>query len=94
LDNRQQIEEWNGALGHTWAERQDEIERIVAPFGDLALEAAKARTGERVIDVGCGCGATSISLARQVGSTGRVLGIDVSRPMLEVARRRAARGQL
>jgi SAM-dependent methyltransferase len=90
MENRQQIDEWNGALGQTWARFQDDIERVVAPLGDATLVAADPRAGERVIDVGCGCGITTIELARRVGASGRVLGVDVSRPMLEVARRRAA----
>jgi len=90
MDNRQQIEDWNGVLGQTWAERQDEIERIVERLGTLALDAADARPGERVLDVGCGGGTTTFALARQVGPTGRVLGVDVSQPLLAVARRRVA----
>jgi len=88
-DNTEQIAEWNGALGQRWVAMQREIERVVAPFGDAALEIAAARPGERVIDIGCGCGDTSIELARRVGGDGAVLGIDVSRPMLDVARSRA-----
>ena len=90
MDNRQQIDEWNGALGHSWAQWQDEIENITVPLGRASMEAARARTGERVLDIGCGCGTTSIELARSVGPAGHVTGVDVSRPMLEVARRRAA----
>src|SRR5260370_38057411 len=85
-DNSEQIAEWNGALGQRWVTMQREIDRIVAPFGDAALKAAAPQPGERVIDVGCGCGETSIEIARIVGKAGAVLGIDVSQPMLEVAR--------
>src|ERR1035438_3571907 len=88
-ENAAQIAEWNGAQGQRWAELQREIDGIVVPFGDAALNLAAPQAGERVIDVGCGCGDTSIELARAVGETGSVLGIDVSRPMLEVARSRA-----
>ncbi|HSU43472.1 MAG TPA: methyltransferase domain-containing protein [Casimicrobiaceae bacterium] len=89
-DNSEQIAQWNGDLGERWAAMQREIDRIVVPFGEAALAAAAPRPGERVIDVGCGCGDTSIEIARSVGETGRVLGVDVSQPMLEVARSRAA----
>lgn len=89
-DNAAQIAEWNGAQGQRWATLQPEIDGIVVPFGDAAFAAAAARPGERVIDIGCGCGDTSVALARAVGPAGAVLGIDVSLPMLAVARERGA----
>jgi SAM-dependent methyltransferase len=90
IDNAEQIAEWNGALGQRWVSMQQEIDRIVVPFGNAALKAAAPQPGERVIDIGCGCGDTSIEIARIVGAAGAVLGIDVSQPMLEVARARGA----
>ena len=92
--NEDQIAEWNGTLGQGWATMQTEIDRIVGPFGEAALKAAEARPGERVVDVGCGCGDTSVALARSVGDRGAVLGVDVSRPMLDVARARATQEHL
>jgi SAM-dependent methyltransferase len=89
-DNAEQIAEWNGLLGQTWAERQREIDAIIIPFGRAALKAAAPQPGERVVDIGCGCGDTTIEIARLVGADGAVLGVDVSRPMLEVARRQGA----
>ncbi len=93
-DNAGQIAEWNGVMGERWATLQQQIDGMVVPFGNAALAAAAARPGERVIDIGCGCGATSIALARTVGAAGTVLGIDVSLPMLAVARERAANERL
>lgn len=90
VQNAEQIEEWNGALGQRWVEMQREIDGIVVPFGDAALKAAAPQPGERVVDIGCGCGDTSIELARRVGAEGMVLGVDVSKPMLDVARSRGA----
>ena len=89
-DNSEQIAEWNGALGQRWVAKQRDIDRIVMPFGDAALKAAAPQPGERVIDIGCGCGDTSIEIARLVGAAGSVLGVDVSQPMLEVARAHGA----
>jgi len=88
--NAPQIAEWNGALGQRWAALQDETDRLAAPFGEAALDLAVPLPGERVIDIGCGCGTTTIELARRVGPSGEVLGVDVSQPMLEVARSRGA----
>jgi len=85
-DNAEQIAEWNGVQGERWAALRQETNRIVLPFGEAALAAAAPRAGERVIDVGCGCGDTSVDLAHRVGAQGAVLGVDVSAPMLEVAR--------
>jgi SAM-dependent methyltransferase len=85
-DNSGQIAEWNGAMGQLWAEKQREIDAIIVPFGEAALKAAAPQSGERVIDIGCGCGDTSIEIARIVGERGTVLGVDVSQPMLAVAR--------
>jgi SAM-dependent methyltransferase len=91
VGNAEQIAEWNGSLGQRWVEMQREIDAIVVPFGEAALEAAAPQRAEKVIDIGCGCGDTSVELARRVGTAGTVLGVDVSKPMLEVARSRAAR---
>ena len=85
-DNADQIAEWNGVQGQRWVAMQRELDRITLPFGDAALKAAAPRPGERVVDIGCGCGDTSIAIARIVGESGAVVGVDVSRPMLEVAR--------
>ena len=93
-DNSEQIADWNGVMGRQWAARQREIDSSISPFGDAALKTAAPMPGERVIDIGCGCGDTSIALAQQVGAEGAVLGVDISAPMLEVARTRAASLQL
>jgi len=89
-DNSEQIAEWNGALGERWVAMRQEIDRFVVPFGNAALKAAAAQPGERAIDIGCGCGDTAIEIARMVGAAGAILGIDVSQPMLAVARSRGA----
>ena len=87
-DNAEQIAEWNGELGQRWAVMRQEIDAVVVPFGAAALRVAAPEEGDRVIDIGCGCGDTSIELARIVGKAGAVLGVDVSQPMLVVARAR------
>jgi ubiquinone/menaquinone biosynthesis C-methylase UbiE len=66
------------------------MDRSLHEIGRLLLERAAIRPGERVIDVGCGSGATTLAAAPLVGAQGSVLGVDVSEPMLAVARRRAA----
>jgi ubiquinone/menaquinone biosynthesis C-methylase UbiE len=88
-DNAEQIAEWNGAPGRRWAEMRAELDRLTQPFGDAALKAASARPGEKAIDIGCGCGETALALASAVGPAGEVLGVDISQPMLAVAKGRA-----
>jgi SAM-dependent methyltransferase len=85
-----QVEYWNGATGHKWRALQPALDATLAPLGQALLEAAAAREGERGLDIGCGCGDTSLALARAVGHRGRVFGIDVSRPMLARAEERRA----
>jgi SAM-dependent methyltransferase len=86
--NAAQIEYWNAAAGESWARFQEQLDRQIAPLGLESLRALAAVKAEAVIDIGCGCGQTSLELAARVGSEGRVVGVDISTPMLEVARRR------
>jgi len=86
--NAQQIEYWNEISGPKWVLLDEAINRLIAPIGDRSLEVAQLRPGERVLDVGCGCGLTTITLAKRVGAEGSVVGIDISAPMLESARQR------
>lgn len=88
--NADQIALWNEDLGARWVREQARLDVSIAPFGDAALQVAAARIGEVVLDIGCGCGDTSLSLAHAVGPGGAVLGVDVSAPMLERAKARAA----
>lgn len=66
------------------------MDRQLDPLGRLAIAALAPKPGERILDVGCGSGQTSMQLAKAVAPGGRVLAIDISAPLLDVARRRAA----
>ena len=92
--NDDQIAYWNDRAGHTWASLQPMLDRQIAPLGSRAMAVLVPQPGERVIDIGCGCGDTTLDLARAVGPAGQVLGVDVSAPMLAVARDRAAEAGL
>ncbi|PCC67002.1 SAM-dependent methyltransferase [Nannocystis exedens] len=89
-DNSQMIADWNGRVGEGWRVHQERLDDMMAAYGEAVLQAAAARPGERVLDVGCGAGATSLALARAVQPGGAVVGVDVSVPLLERARERAA----
>ena len=90
--NADQIAYWNGAQGMRWLARQQSQDAILAPIAQALYERAGPRSGERVVDVGCGCGDTTIELARRVAPGGHVLGVDISAPMLERARQRIPAG--
>jgi ubiquinone/menaquinone biosynthesis C-methylase UbiE len=86
--NEDQRTRWNGIDGEYWTSNQDRLDRTLAPVTGPLLAFAQPRAGSTVIDVGCGCGATTIELARAVGPSGRVVGIDLSEPMLALATER------
>ncbi len=90
--NADQIAYWNGPGGQRWADRQAAQDVLLAPVLEILIDRARPKTGERVIDVGCGSGATTVAFAGKVGPSGHVLGIDVSGPMLERARQRVTPG--
>lgn len=90
--NAAQADYWNGEAGGRWVARQDTLDAIMAPILDVLLERSAVAAGEHVIDIGSGCGASAIELARRVGPNGRVTGVDISAPMLARARERAPAG--
>jgi SAM-dependent methyltransferase len=90
--NADQIAYWNGPGGQHWADRQQTQDIVLAPVSGVLIDRAKVKAGERIVDVGCGCGSTTIALARKVGPAGHVLGIDISAPMLARARQMAPAG--
>jgi SAM-dependent methyltransferase len=80
---------WKGQGGRTWVARQEHTDITLAPVSEALLALAAARSGERVLDVGCGCGASTLDIARAVGRSGRVTALDISGPMLAEGQRRA-----
>jgi len=88
--NAQQIEYWNGPTGAKWAALQERIDHFLGTITDSAFVFAAPASGERALDVGCGCGTTTLRLALQLAPGGGATGIDISAPMLSVARARAA----
>jgi SAM-dependent methyltransferase len=88
--NAGQIAYWNGPIGQAWAASHEKRDRDHTGITEPLLAFADVKPGEHVLDVGCGSGTTTLILAERAGPTGRVLGIDLSGPMLTVAKQRAA----
>ena len=80
---------WNTASAPVWIAQQAVLDQQLGPLGDEAMAALGPKSGETIIDVGCGCGTTSRQLARLVGPSGHVLALDISAPMLQVASEQA-----
>ena len=87
--NAEQIRYWNEQAGPKWVALQQLLDLQLASLGLRALDRAAIVHGESILDLGCGCGTTSLELARRTGETGNVLGVDISAPMLDLARLRA-----
>ncbi|MGJ5178911.1 class I SAM-dependent methyltransferase [Bradyrhizobium oligotrophicum] len=90
--NADQIAYWNGPGGQRWSDRQEAQDILLAPVSQILIDRIAAKPGDRILDIGCGCGGLSIALARQVAPGGHVLGVDISAPMLERARAVAPAG--
>ena len=88
MTNDAQIEHWSGVGGERWAADAAHFDRMLRPYLDRLLDGGDLQTGERVIDVGCGPATSSLAAADAVGPDGTVLGVDISRPLLEVGRLR------
>lgn len=89
--NAEQEEYWNQQAGPKWVEMQSFLDDQLHQLGEAAMDRLGAVSGAKVLDVGCGCGTTTLALSRRVGANGSVVGIDLSAPMLERARQVAAR---
>ncbi len=92
--NQTQRDAWNGDSGQRWIADPDSRDRAMADVAAALTSAARVRPGERVLDIGCGCGTTTLDAARAVAAHGTVLGVDISEPMLSVARARLAKSGL
>lgn len=86
--NQEQIRYWNEQGGPRWVRRQQQLDAQIHSLGLVAMQQANVKPGEHILDVGCGCGQTTLDLAERVGLSGSVTGIDISQPMLARARER------
>ena len=89
MANEEQVRLWNEVNAERWLRLREPMTRPLLPWGNAALEALAPQAGESALDVGCGCGDTTVALARR---TGRALGVDVCEPFLRIAREEAVPG--
>lgn len=87
MDNTDQIDYWNGPAGEKWVAEADQLDSMLSAFIEPVLDAGDVPAGRRVLDVGCGSGALSFA-ALNAGAEA-VTGVDVSVPMLALARKRS-----
>ena len=83
---------WNGTGGNAWVDLAPVLDQMFRGFETMLADAAAARGAERVLDVGCGTGATTMAITRRLGPGATCTGVDISAPMIEAARARAADG--
>lgn len=88
-ENAAQRAFWNGPQGESWVTNQADLDALQAAVADLLLAEAAPRPGARLLDIGCGAGASTLAFAAAVGPRGTVTGIDISEPLLALARARA-----
>ncbi len=79
---------WNSSATAPWVTLQDRLDALLGPAGDAAIREANPKSAEHVLDVGCGCGGSTLEFARLVGKLGHVTGVDISDQMLARARER------
>ncbi len=88
-DNTDQQEFWSGPSGQSWVRLQAQLDGLMQPVLDGVLTRAGLQAGDRVLDIGCGTGASTVQAGQFVGLSGHVCGLDIAAPMLDHARSRA-----
>ena len=89
--NAGMAEFWNGKGGENWLSREARLEASLRPFGQQAMAAGAITAGQRILDIGFGCGDSAIELAGKVGPEGQVHGVDISLAMVDAANKKAVK---
>ena len=87
--NIKQKQFWSGAGGDVWVDKQREMDIMLNPLGERVIEGRDLEEETKILDIGCGCGATTLEIAKIVNQ-GEVIGVDISEPMLERATQTAS----
>ncbi len=80
-----QSEYWNGNAGKQWASLANNQDTLLGKLGEATMDAAGVSIGQSVLDIGCGSGGSTFEISRRIGSDGTVWGVDISKPMLDIA---------
>ena len=83
--NKDQKDFWSGKGGDIWVKRQQAMDTMLNPLGEAALKKLELNEDSNVLDIGCGCGNTTLNIAEKIKPSGRVTGLDISKPMLQRA---------
>lgn len=86
MTNEKQITYWNEVAGPKWVKITHEMDARFSAITAALLASAKPHPGEKILDIGCGTGSVAALFAEATGVSGNVTGIDISEPMLDVAR--------
>ena len=92
IANQEQREFWSDIKGDLWVTLQPRIDMMLAAFGNKALDTLDPQSGERILEIGCGTGTTTLALGERVGVSGEILAADLSQPMINKAIERADLG--
>ena len=92
--NKKQRDFWSGKGGDIWVEKQNAMDVMLEPLGNAALAKLPKNLGGHVIDIGCGCGSTTLSIAEQLNESAKITGVDISEPMLDQAKKVASEKNL
>ena len=87
--NIKQKQFWSGAGGDVWVDKQREMDIMLNPLGERVIQGLDLKEETKILDIGCGCGATTLEIAKVVNQ-GEVIGVDISEPMLERATQTAS----
>lgn len=86
MNNELQKVMWNGRAGASWVRHNTLLEQLLAEPGRRCMDTLSPPAGARLLDVGCGCGNQTLEWASRLDADSKITGIDISEPMLSLAR--------